>query len=176
MTTTKSLPLDERIPLEVWQRIFDGLYPSQLSRLSMVNKNFNAIVSSLSVWSHIFKKAHSADNNSQGDDMVRLRTLGTMSESKSYMLYMCAVSIYVCESCFGMPPIRRYGSGCIRPARAMAPMPTMNKPGLLYEGEELNVNWEINMCQSCRAATPDDWTRGLDYKSRDRVHWYRTQP
>ncbi|KAF9140149.1 hypothetical protein BG015_001780, partial [Linnemannia schmuckeri] len=34
----------DRVPNEVWERILSHLYPSQLSRMSMVNKNLNAIV------------------------------------------------------------------------------------------------------------------------------------
>ncbi|KAF9304164.1 hypothetical protein BG003_001766, partial [Podila horticola] len=74
-------PIDKRIPPEVWERIFSRLYPSQLSRLSMVNKTFNKIVSSLSTWSRMFPVAHSSDKQ-------RLRTLRDVPESKSYMLYM----------------------------------------------------------------------------------------
>ncbi|KAF9535223.1 hypothetical protein EC957_001900, partial [Mortierella hygrophila] len=44
-------PAHKRVPVEVWEQIFSFLYPSQLSRISMVNKNFNSIVSLLKVWS-----------------------------------------------------------------------------------------------------------------------------
>ncbi|KAG0352272.1 hypothetical protein BGZ54_002873 [Gamsiella multidivaricata] len=69
---------DKRVPPEIWQRTFNRLYPSQLSRISMVNKNFNTIVSSLPVWSHMFSVAFGPK--------MRLRTLRNIPESKSYML------------------------------------------------------------------------------------------
>ncbi|KAF9560302.1 hypothetical protein EC968_006254, partial [Mortierella alpina] len=83
------LQIDHRVPLEVWQRIFRGLYPSQLCRLSMVNRNFNRIVSSLLFWSRIFPLIFG--------DTKRLRTLVNIPESKSYMLYICANSLDICE-------------------------------------------------------------------------------
>ncbi|KAG0342691.1 hypothetical protein BG000_002475 [Podila horticola] len=73
--------IDKRVPPEIWERIFSRLYPSQLSRMSMVNKNFNKIVSSLSVWSRMFSLIFGPE--------MKLRTLRNMPESKSYMLYMC---------------------------------------------------------------------------------------
>lgn len=141
-------PIGKRVPVEVWERIFDRLRPSQLSRLSMVNKNFNRIVSSLSVWSRMFSKVH---------PYTRLRTLRNIPESKSYMLYMCALSLHVCEKCYCR---LAYGQSNLYrlPLPELAPMPRRLVPDdnyLLeepdtYLGEEVDCKWTIQMCFSCR--------------------------
>ncbi|KAK3845705.1 MAG: hypothetical protein J3R72DRAFT_487405 [Linnemannia gamsii] len=105
--------IDKRLPPEVWATIFSRLYPSQLSRLSMVNKTFNKIVSSLSIWSRIFFVAYPAGT-------MRLRTLRDMPESKSYMLYLCALSLYICECCLFMASCKADFYG--RPKQHQAPM------------------------------------------------------
>ncbi|KAH7054857.1 hypothetical protein BKA57DRAFT_501389 [Linnemannia elongata] len=81
------------IPVEVWEHILRYLYPSQLSRFSMVNKNFCVIVSSLDVWSRMFVIAYGPK--------AHLRTLVGVPRSKSYMMFMCSSSVHVCERCFG---------------------------------------------------------------------------
>ena len=156
--------IDERVPQEIWERIFGRLYPSQLTRMSRVNKNFNKIVSSLSVWSRMYSLTF-------GPTMP-LRTLLSRSESNSYMLYMCAWSLEVCEECF------RYGSAFTRPFRALAPLPTLSKDNLIYLGEEINLNWTIMMCQSCydkkRRRTIENDVGNT--KTKNRIRWYREQP
>ncbi|KAF9081192.1 hypothetical protein BGX29_004692, partial [Mortierella sp. GBA35] len=134
--------IDKRVPPEIWERIFDRLYPSQLTRMSMVNNNFNKIVSSLSVWSRMFSVAFGPT--------MRLRTLRNMPESKSYMLYMCASSLYICEECLSRTPFETIYNQGERPSRVLAPMPTLSKGNLKYLGEEVNMNWTIWMCPSCR--------------------------
>ncbi|KAG0274485.1 hypothetical protein BGZ95_009726 [Linnemannia exigua] len=42
-------PVHKRIPVEVWVQILSYPYPSQLSRVQMVNKNFSSIVSLMEV-------------------------------------------------------------------------------------------------------------------------------
>ncbi|KAI1321585.1 hypothetical protein EDD11_003065 [Mortierella claussenii] len=130
-------PVDKRVPVEVWERIFNRLYPSQLSRLSMVNKTFNKIVSSLSVWSRMFTLAFGPKK--------RLRTLRNIDESKSYMLYMCA-----------------------------SPVPTLSTVEFKYLGEEINMNWYLRMCASCREK--QRLVVGNNEITNKRVEWYRTQP
>ncbi|KAG0039019.1 hypothetical protein BGZ82_010025 [Podila clonocystis] len=127
-------PVDKRVPPEVWERIFNHLYPSQLSQFSMVNKNFNSIVSSLSVWFRIFSVSVAYGSNK------RLRTLHNMSESKSYMLFMCVNSRYVCENCFALTP---YNAVNVRPQPWWAPLPTLSTKEFEYLGEELNLDWKL---------------------------------
>ncbi|KAK5805457.1 hypothetical protein F5H01DRAFT_353760 [Linnemannia elongata] len=82
--------LDKHVPAEIWEQIFSYLYPSQLCRLSMVNKAFEIIISSLPIWRYLFTK---------NAFRKRLRFLRGITESKSYMLYMCANSLHICEEC-----------------------------------------------------------------------------
>ncbi|KAF9988604.1 hypothetical protein BGZ75_009102 [Mortierella antarctica] len=163
-----TLQIDHRIPLEVWQRIFSGLYPSQLCRLSMVNRNFNRIVSSLLIWSRIFPLIFG--------DTKRLRTLGNIPESKSYMLYICANSLYICEACLGLTENHLYFN---KPQPTLAPMPTMTKGEIQFLGEELNLTWMIWMCSACRDRQYEQsqlsTEGGDDVKTKDRIRWYREQ-
>ncbi|KAG0065862.1 hypothetical protein BGZ89_007844 [Linnemannia elongata] len=82
--------LDKHVPAEIWERIFSYLYPSQLCRLLMVNKTFETIVSSLPIWRYLF---------TENTVRKRLRFLRDIPESKSYMLYICANSLHICEEC-----------------------------------------------------------------------------
>lgn len=87
--------IDMRVPPEIWERIFTRLYPSQLTRVSMVNKNLNAIVSSFEVWRRMFYVAHGPK--------AQLRQLIRIPKTKSsYMMFMCASSHHVCEKCFSL--------------------------------------------------------------------------
>ena len=158
--------LDKRIPPEIWQRVFSWLYPSQLSRLSMVNKTFYSVVSSLAKWSEMFFIAHSQDEK-------RLRTLRGMPESKSYMLYMCAMSLYTCEHCFHMAQFTADRDS--KPKQHQAPMRTLINHQW-YAGQELDMHWTISMCNSCAVSFQDDYMSSLDSTTRERLLWYRTQP
>lgn len=159
--------IDKRVPPEIWQRIFSRLYPSQLSRMSLVNKTFNKIVCSLSMWSRMFSVTFGPKK--------RLRTLRNMPESKSYMLYLCASSLYICEECLGLTPfatIRYYNE---RPQLVLAPMPTMTKGSIKYLGEEINLHWTVRMCQSCCSKQVSEFEIGNDSKTMGRIRWYRQQ-
>ncbi|KAF9118894.1 hypothetical protein BGW39_000779 [Mortierella sp. 14UC] len=156
--------IDKRVPPEIWERIFHYLYPSQLTRMSMVNINFNKIVSSLSVWSYMFSVAFGSQR--------RLRTLRNMPESKSYMLYMCASSLYVCEKCLSRTA---FGNIYQTPKPILAPMPTSSKGNLEYMGEQVNLSWTIWMCPSCREKQVSELEVGNDKKTMDRILWYRRQ-
>ncbi|KAF9955077.1 hypothetical protein BGZ72_004032 [Mortierella alpina] len=162
-------PLDKRVPREVWECIFNRLYPSQLCRLSMVNKNFNDIVSSLSLWSRMFASTHGPSK--------RLRCLSGMRESKSYMLYMCANSLHVCETCLGT--IQFEGTWNVRPNLRLAPLPTLSTDKCFYVGEAINKDWKIRVCGNCARRCGNDWSYFhadyLDNITRKRVEWYREQ-
>lgn len=167
-------PIHKRVPIEVWERIFNRLYPSQLSRLSMVNKNFNNIVSSLSVWMDMFKAAHKRKGSHRmGGPLKHLRTLHNMPNFKSHMLYMCAISLYICERCFNMSSSTP--SECVKPKKSPAPMPIMSIGRIEYVGEELDLNWTVNLCQLCLIHKKVDGTNYLDGRTRERILWYRTQ-
>ncbi|CAO3571127.1 unnamed protein product [Mortierella alpina] len=162
------LPLDRRVPNEVWGCIFKNLYPSQLCRLSLVNKHFYTIVTSMSLWSRMFTLTHGPKK--------RLRTLRGMPESKSYMLFMCANSLHVCEQCLG--PLK-FKETAPLPKAHWAPLPTLSTKDLHYVGEEINKRWSIKMCESCYSKRPRNWrdygTSYLDDTTRQRLLWYRRQ-
>ncbi|KAF9967123.1 hypothetical protein BGZ70_000045 [Mortierella alpina] len=168
-----TLQIDQRVPLEVWQRIFNNLYPSQLCRLSMVNRHFNQIVSSLMLWTRLFPLIFG--------ETKRLRTLGNIPESKSHMLYICANSLFICETCLGLTENQLYYH---KPKPVLAPLPTMSKKdadagGVQFLGEELNRTWMIWMCAPCRDKQEEESklkTEGPDDpKTQERIRWYREQ-
>lgn len=161
--------IDKRVPPEIWERILSRLYPSQLSRMSRVNRNFNKIVSSLPGWSRMFSVVFGPK--------MRLRTLRNMPESKSYMLYVCAGSLYICEECLKLVPyllVQNHSQNL--PSSTLVPPPTMSKGNIKYLGEEVNLNWTVRMCRSCRDKLDYTIEVGEDIKTKDRIQWYRTQP
>ncbi|KAG9062671.1 hypothetical protein KI688_004975 [Linnemannia hyalina] len=127
--------IDKRVPPEIWEQIFQHLYPSQLSRMSMVNSNLNKIVSSLSVWSRMFSVVYGPKK--------RLRTLRNMPESKSYMLYMCASSFHVCEGCLALVPFVFNPNMPANLQPVLADLPTLSKGEIIYLGEEINKGWMV---------------------------------
>lgn len=163
-----TLQIDQRVPLEVWERIFKGLYPSQLCRLSMVNHNFNRIVSSLLIWTRMFPIIFG--------DKKRLRVLRDIPESKSHMLYICANSLYICEECLALTDKSLY---YYKPEPTLAPMPTMSQDDVQFLGEELNLTWMIGMCTPCRQKAQERSLQstegGDDPKTKERIRWYREQ-
>lgn len=144
------------------KQIFNHLYPSQLSRTSMVINNLNKIVSSLSVWSHMFSVIFGPTK--------RLRLLRNMPESKIYMLYMCAGSLNVCEECLGLTL-----PSTAEPVLVLLPM--LSKGNIRFLGEQVNEDWMIWMCQSCleKQIRPRERSSDLHPKTRNRMRWYRQQ-
>ncbi|KAG0066010.1 hypothetical protein BGZ90_001571 [Linnemannia elongata] len=134
-------PVHKRVPVEVWEQILGYLYPSQLSRISMVNKNFNSIVSSLEVWSRMFAVAHGPK--------AHLRPLLNIPKSKSYMTFMCSSSLHVCESCFHLT---EYNAGNLSKLPLPIPilLPRRSTNVATYLGEKFDPDWTIRMCLSCR--------------------------
>lgn len=151
----RSQCIDQKIPVEIWHVIMSYLYPSQIIRLSCVSRTMHAIVSALNSWSRWFFKAHGPE--------TRLFTLPGMPESKSYMLYMCAVSPRICERCFA-----HSGLGTVNPVTLplsvhvpvpkifkTPPKPFYNNQGeyttkVDYVGLPMNKSWTIRLCLSCR--------------------------
>ncbi|KAG0053650.1 hypothetical protein BGZ83_000721 [Gryganskiella cystojenkinii] len=105
---------DKRLPFEIWEHILTFLYPSQIARLSRCSRTMYEIISASIVWSPWFKKAFGPE--------VILDTLPAMKESKSYMLYMCAVSSRVCEQCLVYAvPSKMVQDRAARPLRVLIP-------------------------------------------------------
>ncbi|KAF9370134.1 hypothetical protein CPB97_002992 [Podila verticillata] len=160
--------IDKLVPLEIWEQISNHLYPSQLSRMSMVNRNFNKIVSSLSVWSRMFSFVFGPK--------MRLRTLCNIPESKSYMLYMCASSFRVCEGCLKLAPWSANINNLGLPEPVLVRLPTMTKGDIQYLGEEVNLDWKVRMCFACRQKQVLNLEVGDDKITKRRIRWYQTQP
>lgn len=133
----------QSIPLEVWQRICDYLYPSQLVRLSKVSSLTHHVVCGLSVWSKIFSLTHGPNS--------RLHLLPRIPESQSYMLYMVAISPKVCEQCFKMCSIETDRSSTF-PLPTVAPSQTRSTKDITYHGEPIDKNFKVCLCVKCRRA------------------------
>ncbi|KAK3811488.1 MAG: hypothetical protein JOS17DRAFT_842844 [Linnemannia elongata] len=129
------------VPVEVWEHILRYLYPSQLSRISMVNKNFCAIVSSLEVWSLMFVIAYGPK--------AHLRTLVGVPRSKCYMMFMCSSSLHVCERCFGLTGYNMDSKSKF-PLPIPVLLPKRSTDTVKYLGERFDPNFTIRMCLSCR--------------------------
>lgn len=139
--TPNPVTIDRRVPLEIWDCIFQNLYPSQLSRVSRVNKNLNMIVSSLVLWSRIFVI-------SQGPK-AHLRPLLRIPKSKSYMLFVCATSLHICERCFGLANFDcRFLEDLPLPVRVL--LPRRSTEDIQYKGERIDLSWTVRLCLSCR--------------------------
>ncbi|KAG0225526.1 hypothetical protein BGX31_007605 [Mortierella sp. GBA43] len=141
--------LVDRVPLDVWRRIFQYLYPSQLSAMSMVCHGLNDRVSSLPIWSTIYSKAHPDDNNHLIEE---IKPIVGVSLSKDFMLYVFAESRWICELCYMVD-----GSN---PKDQMAHLPlpvhgwrfndafNIKEPFLPFS--EYTLDWIIKLCIKCR--------------------------
>ena len=98
-----------RLPLEIWVKICSHLYPSQLARFSRVNQTAYKLVASLERWEGWFKRLHGTPHirlkylqagTNIRQEMHIMRPIPGLSISQSYMLFMCAISLQVCEQCF----------------------------------------------------------------------------
>ncbi|KAG0371703.1 hypothetical protein BGX24_001307 [Mortierella sp. AD032] len=155
--------IDKQVPPEIWEQIFSHLYPSQLSRMSMVNKNLNMIVSSLEVWSRMFYAAYGPK--------AQLRKLTCIPKTKSsYMIFMCASSLHVCEKCFGL-----IGYNTDKLYKLPLPIPVLlpkrstdvNK----YLGGRFDPNWTIRMCLLCRQGHISDFEEPTRSVLKGGIYW-----
>ncbi|KAG0375286.1 hypothetical protein BGX24_009307, partial [Mortierella sp. AD032] len=132
----------DRVPNEVWEKILSYLYPSQLSRMSMVNRSLNQTVSSLEVWSQMFYTAHGP--------RTELRPLVCIPKFKSsHMIFMCASSLHVCEKCFGLTGYNAEKLYTLPlPIPVLLPRRSTNE--INYVGDRFDPTWTIRMCLPCR--------------------------
>lgn len=91
--------VEKRIPTEVWERIFKHLFPSQLTRVSKTCRTLYDIVSSLSVWSEIYDKAHPQHTNHL---VGGVKPIIGKNPPKDFMLHICAESFRICELCLSV--------------------------------------------------------------------------
>ncbi|KAF9349537.1 hypothetical protein BGX34_001752 [Mortierella sp. NVP85] len=118
-----------RLPLEIWVKICSHLYPSQLARFSRVNQTAYCLVASLERWEGWFKRLHGKphtklkylqEGTNLRQEMHIMRPIPGLSISQSYMLFMCAISLQVCEKCF-----RRCDGKLQRGRLACMPLPVV---------------------------------------------------
>ncbi|KAG9073359.1 hypothetical protein KI688_001153 [Linnemannia hyalina] len=156
--------IDKRVPPEIWEQIFSHLYPSQLSRMSMVNNNLNVIVSSLEVWPRMFYAAHGPK--------AQLRPLMSIPRFKSsYMMFMCALSLLVCEKCFGLT---RHNADKLYKLPLPIPvlLPRRSTDAIKYVGDRFDPNWTIRMCLPCRQGHISDLEEPVPQLDlEDRINW-----
>ncbi|KAK3827842.1 MAG: hypothetical protein J3Q66DRAFT_321225 [Benniella sp.] len=146
-------PLDKRVPIEVWENIFQYLYPSQLARVSQVSKAFYNIVDGLSLWLKIYSIGRlSSPRQDIGFGVITPKRL---------MLFVIACSFCICEQCFHFCD----GENALGRLAAMPlPVPLWrilwttswkylynNISSLVQQGVDLNVSEpKIRLCLSCR--------------------------
>jgi hypothetical protein len=146
-------PLDKRVPIEVWENIFQYLYPSQLARVSQVSKTFYYIVDGLSLWLKIYTIGRlSSPRQDIGFGVITPKRL---------MLFVIACSFCICEQCFRFCD----GENALGRLAAMPlPVPLWrilwttswkylynNISSLVQQGVDLNVSEpKIRLCLSCR--------------------------
>lgn len=143
---------EERVPPEVWQQIFQFLYPSQLSRVSMVCRTFHDIISKLDIWSEIYAKAHAGKKNHL---VGGIKPVVGKHHPKDFMLYVCAESLQICELCFSV-----YGGTDVsKNILASMPLPVQmwrvraaskNVEFVAYSVKGLPKDWTIRLCLTCR--------------------------
>ncbi|KAG0328744.1 hypothetical protein BGZ99_004604 [Dissophora globulifera] len=151
-TPTMDISIQMQVPASVWNRICSHLHPSQLARLSLVNKAAYNLVINLDIWSMMYKRMH-------GTPQILappLQLLPRIPDSHSYQLFMCAISRQVCEGCF-----RRCDGQRQRGRLAAMPLPVQqhfpsgwdrNETKLTTgkEEEERGEGWNVNLCRNCR--------------------------
>ncbi|KAF9540178.1 hypothetical protein EC957_004576 [Mortierella hygrophila] len=156
--------IDKRVPPEIWEQIFNHLYPSQLSRISMVNKNLNVIVSSLEVWPRMFYAAHGPK--------AQLRPLMSIPKFKSSsMIFMCASSLHICEKCFGLTGYNA-DKLYMLPLPIPVLLPRRSTDAIKYVGGRFDPNWTIRMCLPCRQGHISDLEEPIPlYVLNGQIDW-----
>jgi len=145
--------LEKRLPTGTWEQIFLFLYPSQLSRVSMVCRTFYDIVSKLSVWSGIYATVHP---NNQNHVVGGFKPVPGKNLNKDFMVYICAESLQICELCLSV-----YNETDVsKDQLAFFPLPVhvwrvrlaSEKTGNFqpFSAEIEPQDWVIRLCLSCR--------------------------
>ena len=96
----------------------------------------------MKVWSHMFSLAY-------GPKAV-LRPLVIIPRFKSsYMMFMCASSLHVCEKCFGLTKFNACNLSNL-PLPIPVLLPRRSADTVKYVGDRFDPEWTIRMCLSCR--------------------------
>ncbi|KAF9345129.1 hypothetical protein BGX34_005006 [Mortierella sp. NVP85] len=165
--------LEKRVPVEVWERIFEYLYPSQLSRVSMVCRTFHAIVGELPIWPEIYAKAHPAGQNHV---IGGIKPVQGKSLNKDFMLHVCGESFQICELCFSV-----FG-GAEVPKDRMASLPlpvhvwriraAMRKIEFLPLSSKVGPqDWIVRLCLDCRRRTFEACPESIPRNAK--IRWMR---
>lgn len=136
-----SRTIDCRLPIEVWHKICSYLYPSQLSRLSLVSKTLAETIASLRYWSLLFHRSH--------DPKTALWLLAGVPESKCYMMYMCAWSSMICEGCYKKCDINSKNQASF-PLPVNPTTESMTRGEITFVGCPVDEQWSIQLCLQCR--------------------------
>ncbi|KAK3827851.1 MAG: hypothetical protein J3Q66DRAFT_321241 [Benniella sp.] len=145
--------LEKRLPTETWEQIFLFLYPSQLSRVSMVCRTFYDIVSKLSLWSEIYATVHP---NNQNHVIGGFKPVPGKNLNKDFMIYICAESLQICELCLSV----YNGTDLSRDRLAFFPLPVHAWRVRLASKKTGNFqpisakiepqDWVVRLCLGCR--------------------------
>ncbi|KAF9024391.1 hypothetical protein CPC16_007181 [Podila verticillata] len=145
-----------KIPLHVWVKICSYLYPSQLARLSQMNRAMYEMITSLGTWTEILKRAH--------PDRLDRVILG-LPIPKSHMLYVLAMSFRICEQCFRYCRVVGHKNRACLPL----PIPISLSPG--QSGEHTPCT--VRLCLACRRTHfkkhPEPIPSALQTRLRDAV-------
>ncbi|KAF9934255.1 hypothetical protein BGZ65_003845 [Modicella reniformis] len=156
----RNVGIEKRVPIEVWERILQFLYPSQLSRVSMVCRTFYEIVSGLALWSEMFAKVYPNNNNNNNNNnnetlLGGIKPVSGKNPPKDFMQYICAASFQICEVCYSV-----YGGSDIsKDWLAFFPLPihvwrvraaAKNVEFLPFTYPIRPKDWTIRLCFSCR--------------------------
>ncbi|GJJ67804.1 hypothetical protein EMPS_00150 [Entomortierella parvispora] len=131
-------------PIEVWCEICRYLYPSQLSRLSRACKASRSAVCNMDFWRWLFEKTYP-------DGKTKLCFLPCVPESQSYMQYMCAISLVICEQCLNYHR-HDFSDLAEMPLPVPAPSQTRCTESVKYLGEPIDTGFTARLCLPCRKA------------------------
>ncbi|KAG0303716.1 hypothetical protein BGZ98_006360 [Dissophora globulifera] len=153
--------IDHTVPTEVWVQVFQYLYPSQLSRLSMVSTSFYSIVSGLSQWIHWFNKTY-------GHLKFWINPLSSQPSSRGchprvYMQHLCAESMHICEQCLTANDQMR------RPRAPMASMPLRISGRLVVAAGVLDIRKYDDHQRRVGVASSHDDDEGHDWNREREV-------
>ncbi|KAF9931103.1 hypothetical protein BGZ65_005052 [Modicella reniformis] len=152
-TLLQYVGIEKRVPFEVWVRILQYLYPSQLSRVSMVCRTLYEIVSELAIWPEIYTKAHPDNKNHL---IGGIKPTPGKNPRKLFMHYLCAEGLQICELCYSVYS----GSDVSKDRLAFFPLPIhvwrvrafLMTVQFLPFSPKRPTDWTIRLCLVCRKA------------------------
>ncbi|KAF9916950.1 hypothetical protein BX616_002353 [Lobosporangium transversale] len=153
--TDRDVAIIEQIPNSLWVKICSYLYPSQLARLSQANKMLYKVVTGLSCWTLWY------NNRMHGLPKVTVQKIPELMASHNFMLYMCVLSLQLCEQCFRKCDGRRQPAGMTvmplpvawQPSSLLPPQCTQDRKQHGDKGHREQAQekqWTIRLCLNCR--------------------------